>query len=182
MSSHDVRPETEITDPSVCADQYPSSDSRVAAQIAAHTSEVASEAQLCIAASSPGIAGGLDRASIASATPDKRKRASMARRGQVGKIEVSGKWFVVRFWRYPAGQPRFHASEKICPVDPSTPGYLPKGARRRRASEIVEASGVNDTQNVVDTTHGVTFREQASWFLNHSTTRKRNPVKPKLPE
>jgi integrase len=102
----------------------------------------------------------------------------MARRGQVGKIEVSGKWYVVRFWKYPPGQDRVHASEKICPTDWRIPGYLAKGARRRRANEIVEANGVNDNQQFVEANVGVTFREQAEWFLNHSMKRKRNPVKP----
>lgn len=114
--------------------------------------------------------------SVPLATPDKRKRAYMARRGQVGTIAVSGKWYVVRFWKYSPGQDRIHASERICPV--SGDGALPKGERRRRANEIVAASGVNDPREFVETTNGVTFREQASWFLNHAMNRKRNPVKP----
>jgi integrase len=113
---------------------------------------------------------------VLPATPDKRKRASMARRGQVGTIAVSGKWYVVRFWRYPLGQNRIHASERICPV--SGEGALPRGERRRRANEIVAASGVNDGQTFVKALNGTTFREQFDWFLNHSMKRKRNPVKP----
>jgi len=116
------------------------------------------------------------------ATPDKRKGPCMARRGQVGTIEVSGKWYVVRFWKYPPGQDRVHASERICPADSNARGYLPKGERRRRANAIVEASGVNDKQQFVETHNGATFREQAEWFLNHSAKRKRNPVKPKTIE
>lgn len=102
----------------------------------------------------------------------------MARRGQVGTIAVSGQWFVVRFWKYPPGQDRIHASERICPVNPKAPGYLSKGERRRRANEIVAASGVNDAQQFIEATNGVTFREQAKWFLNQSMNRNRNPVKP----
>jgi integrase len=115
---------------------------------------------------------------VPGATPDKRKGPSMARRGQVGTITVSGKWYVVRFWKYPVGKERLHASEKICLTDPKSEGYLSKGERRRRANEIVAASGVNDAQEFIDTTVGVTFREQAKKFLNHSMNRKRNPVKP----
>lgn len=115
---------------------------------------------------------------LLQATPDKRKGPSMARRGQVGTIAVSGNWFVVRFWQYPPGQERIHASERICPINPKVQGYLPKGERRRRANEIVEASGVNDAQQFIETNASITFREQAKWFLNHSMTRKRNPVKP----
>ena len=106
----------------------------------------------------------------------------MARRGQVGTIAVSGKWFVVRFWKYPPGQDRIHASERICPVDSNAPGYLSKGERRRRANEIVEASGVNDKQEFIETNAGTTFQQQAEWFLDHSAKRKRNPVKPKTIE
>jgi site-specific recombinase XerD len=113
---------------------------------------------------------------VLPATPDERKRASMARRGQVGTIEVSGKWYVVRFWRYPPGQDRIHDSERICPV--SGDGALPRGERRRKANEIVAASGVNDAQKFTETLNGTTFREQCLWFLNHSMNRKRNPVKP----
>jgi|HubBroStandDraft_2_1064218.scaffolds.fasta_scaffold00832_9 integrase len=102
----------------------------------------------------------------------------MARRGQVGTIATSGQWYVVRFWKYPAGKDRIHASEKICPTDPKAQGYLPKGERRRRANEIVETSGVNDAQVFVETNTGVTFREQAKSFLSHSMNRKRSPVKP----
>jgi len=102
----------------------------------------------------------------------------MARRGQVGTITVSGNWYVVRFWKYPAGRDRVHASERICPTNKKAVGYLPKGERRRRANEIVEASGVNDAQEFIDTNAGITFREQAKTFINHAMTRKRNPVKP----
>jgi integrase len=114
--------------------------------------------------------------SVLTATPDKRKRVCMARRGQVGTIAVSGKWYVVRFWKYPVGQDRIHASERICPV--SGEGALPKGERRRKANEIVAASGVNDSQTFVEATNGVTFREQMIWFLDHAMNRKRKPVKP----
>jgi integrase len=115
---------------------------------------------------------------IPPATPDKRKGPCMARRGQVGTIAVSGKWYVVRFWKYAPGRDRIHASERICPTDSKEPGYLPKGERRRRANEIVSASGVNDAQQFIETNNGVTFREQAKSFLNQSMNRRRNPVKP----
>jgi hypothetical protein len=116
--------------------------------------------------------------SISPATPDKRKGLCMARRGQVGTIEVSGKWYVVRFWKYPAGKDRIHASERICPTDSKALGYLPKGERRRRANEMVEASGINDAGQFVEIKVGTTFREQAEWFLCHSVNRKRRPAKP----
>ena len=115
---------------------------------------------------------------VLAATPDKRKGPCMARRGQVGTTAVSGNWHVVRFWKYPAGQPRIHASERICPTDKNAPGYLTKGERRRKAIQIVEASGVNDEQQFITTNVGTTFREQAEWFLKHAVNRKRRPAKP----
>jgi integrase len=102
----------------------------------------------------------------------------MSRRGQVGKIEVSGKWYVVRFWKYPPGRNRIHASVKLSPTDPKAFGYLTKGERRIRANEVVVASGVNDQKQFVVDNSGATFREQAEWFLNHAVNRKRHPVKP----
>jgi len=102
----------------------------------------------------------------------------MARRGQVGTITVSGKWYVVRFWKYPVGRDRIRASERICPINNKETGFLSKGERRRRANEIVEASGVNDKQAFVETHVGTTFRQQSESFLKHSMTRKRNPIKP----
>jgi integrase len=115
---------------------------------------------------------------IRGATPDKRKGPCMARRGQVGTIAISGNWYVVRFWKYPLGQGRVHASERICPKQKNAEGYLPTGERRRRANEIIATSGVNDAQQSIETDNGVTFREQVKWFLMHSMNRKRKPIKP----
>jgi integrase len=102
----------------------------------------------------------------------------MARRGQVGRIEVSGKWYVVRFWKYPPGKDRIHASGRICPTDRKALGYLTSGERRIRANEIVAANGVKDKQEHIETTASTTFREQAEYFLVHSIQRKRRPAKP----
>src|SRR6202521_4750611 len=124
------------------------------------------------------LPNGIGSDTLSPATPDKRKGPCMARRGQVGTIEVSGKWYVVRYWKYPAGKDRIHASERICPIDSKALGYLPKGERRRRANEIVDASGVNDAKQFVENHVGTTFREQAEWFLSHSVNRKRRPAKP----
>lgn len=98
----------------------------------------------------------------------------MARRGQVGTICQSGNWYVVRFWKYPVGQARIHASEKICLTD----SKMSKGERRRKANEIVSASGVNDEQAFKEANNGTTFRKQADWYMNHMATRKNRPAKP----
>lgn len=112
------------------------------------------------------------------ATPSKRKRGKyMSRRAQVGSIEISGKWYVVRFWKDVAGQEkRIHACERICPV--SGPGSTGKAERKRRALETVMASGVNSPQLFATATSGVTFREQGESFMNQAGTRNRKPVKP----
>src|SRR6266704_1725399 len=61
---------------------------------------------------------------LPTATPEKRKRGKcMSRRSQVGSIETSGKWYVIRFWKDLPGQDeRIHASERICTI--SGPGSL----------------------------------------------------------
>jgi integrase len=72
---------------------------------------------------------------------------------------------------------RRHMRAKICPI--SGPGKLSKSARERRASEIITASGADTVKyfsQVVKQEHGVTFREQAKWWLNHVKERRRKPV------
>jgi hypothetical protein len=75
----------------------------------------------------------------------------MSRRSQVGSIEKSGKWYVVRFWKDVLGQDkRVHACERLCPIEGE--GSLTKAERRRRAFEIIMSSGVNDPQQFAATT------------------------------
>ena len=101
----------------------------------------------------------------------------MSRRAQVGSIEKSGKWYVVRFWKDVAGQEkRVHACERICLI--SGPGALSRTERKRKALEIVMASGVNSPEQFATTTVSITFREQAEKFMHKARTRKRKPVKP----
>jgi len=115
---------------------------------------------------------------VRQTTPEKRKRGKcMSRRSQVGSIEKSGKWFVVRFWKdVPGQEERVHASVRICPLYGQ--GTLTKHERRTKALEIVMASGVNSPLQFAQTTNGVTFREQAKLFIKQKTTSKRKPVKP----
>ena len=118
---------------------------------------------------------------VATATPDKRRGKSMSRRsGQCGSIEVSGNWYVVRFWKDVMGQEkRVHACERICPINGSD--KLTQPERKRRAREIIAASGA-DTPECLARAEGVsnavTFREQAAWWLEHVQQRKRKPVAP----
>lgn len=99
------------------------------------------------------------------ATPAKRKRGkSLSRRtGQNGHIEASGRWYVVRFWKdIPGQEKRTHVRERICPI--SGPGLLSKSERKRKAREIIQASGADSAEyfkEVVKQDTGVTFREQS---------------------
>jgi len=115
------------------------------------------------------------------ATPVKRRGKCTSRRtGQDGHIEVGGKWWVVRWWMdVPEQEERRHMRAKICPI--SGPGALSKSGRERRAREIIAESGadtVEHFESVVKQAHGVTFREQAKWWLNHIQRRKRKPIAP----
>jgi integrase len=116
------------------------------------------------------------------ATPAKRKRGkSLSRRtGQDGHIEKSGRWYVVRFWKDIAGQEkRVHVRERICLI--SGPGSLSKSARKRRAREIIQASGANSpeyfNEAVKPNSGGVTFREQSKVWIEQSQNRKRKPIR-----
>jgi integrase len=117
---------------------------------------------------------------VVSATPAKRKRGkSLSRRtGQDGHIEKSGKWFVVRFWKDVTGQAkRVHVRERICPI--SGPGLLSKSERKRKAREIIRASGADSAEHfkeVVKQDTGVTFREQSEIWLHQLQDRKRKPI------
>jgi integrase len=114
------------------------------------------------------------------ATPAKRKRGkSLSRRtGQNGHIEKSGRWFVVRFWKdIPGQERRMHVRERICPI--FGPGLLSKSERKRKAREIIQASGADSADyfnEVVKRETGVTFREQSEIWLGQMQNRRRKPV------
>ena len=80
----------------------------------------------------------------------------MSRRsGQSGHVEVSGRWYVVRFWMDISGQQeRRLVREKICPAN--GPGRLSESERKRKAKEIIAASGA-------DKGNGLEFL--LSWFV-----------------
>lgn len=104
----------------------------------------------------------------------------MSRRtGQNGHIEKSGRWFVVRFWKDITGQQkREHVRERICLI--SGPGSLSKSERKRKAREIIEASGADSPayfkQVVKPSPDGITFHEQSKMWLKQSQTRIRDPI------
>jgi integrase len=105
----------------------------------------------------------------------------MARRsGQVGYEEAKRGWYHVRFrMDVPGQEKRAYLSRPICPI--SGPGCLTKPQRLKLRREIIAASGADTEENfnkVEAFNHGVTFRKQAEWWLNHVQARKRKPIKP----
>jgi integrase len=80
-------------------------------------------------------------------------------------------------------QPRIEAGQRmrgrICPI--SGPGKLSASERKRKAKEIITASGADTAEHfetVVRSNHGITFREQAEIWLEQMKNRKRKPVAP----
>lgn len=118
---------------------------------------------------------------VADAKPDKRTRKSMSRRsGQCGYVEKKGKAYYIRFRVDVPGQDkRTYKSVRICPAVGL--GTMTKPERARRAKEIIAESGADTEQHfrkVEAINLGVTFQQQAMWFLEHVKNRKRKPVKP----
>jgi len=74
---------------------------------------------------------------------------------------------------------RVHMRAKICPID--GPGALSPSARKRRAHEIITASGADTEEHFNKVVKGVThitFEQQAERWLRHMQQRKRKPVAP----
>ena len=99
----------------------------------------------------------------------------MRSRFQKGCLQKSGDWVWVRFRvDTPAG--RELKAEKVCPR--SGPGLLTKAEHKRRAAEIIQAAGVNRTEQIRQATQSVTFAQQAERFLEQARTRRRKPISP----
>jgi len=85
----------------------------------------------------------------------------------------------VRFWKDIAGQEkRTHVRERVCPI--SGPGLLSKSERKRKAREIIQASGADSPEyfkEVVKQETGATFREQSKIWLNQLQNRRRRPIR-----
>ena len=96
------------------------------------------------------------------------------RRGQEGSISKQGSWWTVRFWMdVPGQEERVYMREKICPTH--GPGLLTASARKRRAREIIEASGADKPETLqasIASVNGVTFRQQSEVWLR--SVRKRD--------
>jgi integrase len=100
------------------------------------------------------------------------------RRGQAGSVETSGNWIVVRYWvDVPGQEERQHACKRICPK--AGPGLLSKSQQKRRARDIVAASGCDTEEHfkrVVLKEKFPRFRKQAEWWLHWLQTRNNKPI------
>ncbi len=77
----------------------------------------------------------------------------------------------------PGQEKRAHKRERICPI--TGVGSLSRSARERRAREIIAESGADTEEyfkKVVRREVGLTFGEQATWWLEQLKTRRRKPV------
>ena len=71
-----------------------------------------------------------------------------------------------------------HVRERICPI--FGPGLLSKSERKRKAREIIQASGADSAEyfnEAVKQETGVTFREQSEIWLRQLQNRKRKPIR-----
>ena len=78
----------------------------------------------------------------------------------------------------PSQEERTHVRERVCPI--SGPGLLSKSERKRKAREIIQASGVDSAEHfneVVKQDTGTTFREQSIVWLRQLQNRKRRPIR-----
>src|SRR5215472_19146413 len=111
-----------------------------------------------------------DKIPATGTTDGGKVQRRMGSRFQKGCLQKSGEWVVVRFRvDTPAG--RELKAEKVCPR--SGPGLLTKAEQKRRAAEIIQAAGVNKTEQIRQTTQSVTFAQQAERFLEQARTRRR---------
>src|SRR3989449_3395654 len=105
---------------------------------------------------------------------------SNARCAKSGYVEKKGNAYYVRFWMdVPGQEERKHMSVRLCPLRGL--GKLTKSERERKAREVIAASGADTEQHfkkVEAENLGVTFRQQAEWWLQYVQTRKRKPIKP----
>ena len=122
-----------------------------------------------------------DRAIIAPAIPDRKRRCMSRRSGQNGRIEKKAKAYYARFWLdVPGETKRIYKSVRICPV--GGPGALNKFELKRRLMEIVAEFGANSEtvyREAEAANLGTTFKQQAERWLQTAQTRKRKPIKPR---
>jgi len=101
----------------------------------------------------------------------------MSRRsGQDSKPYKAGRWWRVRVrFDVPGVEKRRHRSLKVCLISQR----LPIPTIERMAREVIAASGANSEErfNRVVLGQGVTFREQATIYLQEASNRNRRPIR-----
>jgi len=108
-------------------------------------------------------------------THGRKVHRRMRSRFQKGTLQKAGNWVIVRFRiDTPDGQ-RLLTHEKVCQIVDGKP-TLSLAEQRRRAAEIIQAAGVNNTTQIKQSLLGATFQEHAEWFLKHAESRNRNPI------
>ena len=95
----------------------------------------------------------------------------MRSRFQEGCLQKQGEWVIVRFYVDTPGG-RVKVAPKVCRISEK----LTKSEQRRIADRIIRDAGVNDTETIVRDNLSITFAERAEAFLEHSKTRKKDPI------
>jgi integrase len=144
VSSNDVRREVECSDLSVRAKPSDSSANSVAREIAASMPEV-------------------ERASIAPATPNRKRGKQLSRRsGQAGAVVRKGNIWHGRYYvDVPGQEERRRVSVPLCPTNSMT-----KPEARRKLQAALEQAGVNSEASFIRSTqHPLrTFAQEAEWW------------------
>ncbi len=104
----------------------------------------------------------------------------MSRRtGQAPQPKIHRGFWTVRFWMdVPGQEARIQKRVRICPVGE---GCFSMSEIQRKAREIIQTSRADTVEHLEKCeaiTHGESFKDQAAYWLTHSETRKRKPIKP----
>jgi integrase len=122
-------------------------------------SEAGAAAELCVSASSPGIAGSPERASIASATPNRKGRNMNRRYGQSGYVVKKGNVWHGRYY-VDLKDRRKRLSVPIGSVDQFT-----KPQAKRKLRDLLEQSGVNTEAHLLQAINVArTFEQESTWW------------------
>lgn len=110
----------------------------------------------------------------------KRGKSMSRRRGQNGRLEIkNGKW-TVRYWEdVPGRDKRVRRRHELGPT--TGPGKLTKSEAQRLGRYYIVTIGVDSVEHfekVEAANNGLTFRQQAEWWIDHMRNRKRKPTSP----
>jgi integrase len=103
----------------------------------------------------------------------RKRKIRMGARQQNGTIQTRGNWVYI-LYRVDTPEGRKQVTERLCPA--TGKDALTAAQQRRKAQEVLNMAGVNNTTKMMETTLGTTFRQQAEFFIKHAQMRKRAPV------